>query len=226
MKGTAVKGRWSPEEDTKLIEAVTKCGKDWVALAALIPGRTNFQCVRRWFKSLEPDVNRGKWSPEEDAKLTRAVKIFCNGWVEVATLVPGRTNVQCNQRWASYMEPTINGTLVKGKWAVEEDAKLIKWVKKCGKQDWVAVAALVPGRSSCQCNHRWVNYVGPSTTKGIEGKWTAEEDVKLIGGLKKFGNNKVNWVRVTALIPGRTNFQCRKRWADVGPIIKGTAVKG
>jgi hypothetical protein len=44
-EGTAVsKGRWTPEEDAKLIEAVTKFGKDWVVAATRV-GRTNVHTV-------------------------------------------------------------------------------------------------------------------------------------------------------------------------------------
>jgi hypothetical protein len=41
-----------------------------------------------------------KWEPEEEAKLTDAVKEHSdNNWVAVAALVPGRTNVQARARW-------------------------------------------------------------------------------------------------------------------------------
>jgi myb proto-oncogene protein len=42
------KGRWSPSEDTMLTEAVKKHGKDWAAVAKLVPGRTNTLCHHRW----------------------------------------------------------------------------------------------------------------------------------------------------------------------------------
>jgi hypothetical protein len=86
-----------------------------------------------------------KWSPEEDAKLTEAVTEFVNDWVRVATLVPGRTNKQCRQRWTAVVDPT---------WTPEEDAKLTKAVKEFGN-DWVRVAAMVPGRRHQQCRQRW-----------------------------------------------------------------------
>jgi hypothetical protein len=44
----SVKGTWAPEEDAKLIDGVAKCGHKWVVVAALVQGRTNVQCVRRW----------------------------------------------------------------------------------------------------------------------------------------------------------------------------------
>ncbi|KAJ2817615.1 myb-like DNA-binding protein bas1 [Coemansia erecta] len=42
-----------------------------------------------------------RWTPEEDELLKRAVKQFGEDrqWVKVAQQVPGRTNLQCRQRW-------------------------------------------------------------------------------------------------------------------------------
>jgi hypothetical protein len=47
-------GTWSTEEDVKLVSAVEKHnGKNWAAIAALVPGRTKRQCMDRWHKVLE-----------------------------------------------------------------------------------------------------------------------------------------------------------------------------
>jgi hypothetical protein len=73
---------WKAEEDAKLIEAVNKHGKKWVAVAAMVPGRTNQQCRYRWITAVDPaDEGAGKWTPEEDANLTVAVqKHGKDGW--------------------------------------------------------------------------------------------------------------------------------------------------
>jgi hypothetical protein len=42
------------------------------------------------------------------------------------------------------------------------------------------------------------------------GRWTLEEDAKLGDAVKELGTN---WAAVTAMVPGRTNKQCRYRWA-------------
>jgi hypothetical protein len=83
----------------------------------------------------------GKWTAEEDAKLTDAVKKYDKEWVAVAPLVPGRTNNQCRQRWVNYLDPSTKVAL-----PAEEDLNLIEGVQKhailnCGK-DMVAVAPL------------------------------------------------------------------------------------
>jgi hypothetical protein len=83
------KGKWTQEEDVKLIQAVEKLGKNSVAVAELVLGRTNIQCRFRW----------RKWTHEEDTKLTEAIEKFGKNWVAVAELVPGRTKIQCRSRW-------------------------------------------------------------------------------------------------------------------------------
>jgi myb proto-oncogene protein len=149
--------RWKEEEDTKLTEAVKKHGKDWVAVAALVPGRSNIRCRERWINVVDPvNGNKGKprrnWKPEEDAKLTKAVKKHgTKDWVAVAALVSGRSNIQCHQRWINSLDPA-NGK--KGKWTPAEATTLTEAVKKHGKK-WVAVAAMVPGRTYLQCRQRW-----------------------------------------------------------------------
>jgi myb proto-oncogene protein len=67
---TPNKGTWTGEEDTKLIEAVKENGNDGFAVTALVPSRTRKQCLQKWAKTLDPDINTSKWTLEEDTKLT------------------------------------------------------------------------------------------------------------------------------------------------------------
>jgi hypothetical protein len=108
---------WNEEEDTKLAEGVKRHGTDWVAVAALVHGRTNVQCHHRWTQTLDPNIGKkaAKWTQEEDAKLIEAVKRHGIDWVAVAALVPGRTNRQCRRRWTHTFDP------VRASNTVEED---------------------------------------------------------------------------------------------------------
>jgi myb proto-oncogene protein len=159
------KGKWSPEEDAKLTKAVKKHGTEWVAVAAMVSGRTNIKCRVRWTQTLN-NANRykGKWIPEEDAKLTEAVKKHGNHWVGVAAMVSGRTDIQCRVRWINTVAPT-NGKNA-GKWTPEENTKLTEAVREHGTE-WVAVAVMVPDRTNKQCREHWVQSLDP--TKGKKG---------------------------------------------------------
>jgi hypothetical protein len=183
----APRRNWKGAEDTKLSEAVKKHGKDWPAVAKLVDGRTSLQCCRRWVRHLDPALEKsaGKWTPEEDAQLIEAVKKHGSCWVKVAALVPGRTDMSCRQRWVMTLNPDRASNTVepvtpatplpasyapRRNWKGEEDAKLSKAVKNHGK-DWVAVAAMVPGKTNDQCRQRWVRNLDPDRASN-----TVEED--------------------------------------------------
>jgi hypothetical protein len=203
---------WTPQQDAKLTKAVKKHGKNWVAVAAMVPGRAREQCHQRWTNTVDPangKKNVGKWKPEEDAELTEAVKKHgTECWVTIAAMVPGRTNRQCRERWVASLDPTIGKNV--GKWKPEEDAELTKAVKEHGTECWVTIAALVPGRAREQCHQRWTNTLDPANGKK-KGKWTPEENVKLTKAVKKHGKH---WGSVAAMVPGRAREQCHQRWTN------------
>jgi hypothetical protein len=215
---TARTGKWKEDEDIKLKNAVQKHGNGWVAIAALVPGRTNIQCKSRWHNALDPSIyqmtgSTGKWEEEEDIKLKAAVQTHGGkNWVAIATLVPSRTRLQCWNRWRNVLNPSIGRvTGRKRKWEEDEDIKLKGAVQKHGN-DWVAIAALVSGRTRSQCKTRWYNALNPSIaqTTGSTGKWEEEEDIKLKAAVQTHGGE--NWVAIAALVPGRTKRQCWARW--------------
>ena len=86
------------------------------------------QCQSRWFRTLDPNLKRGPWSAEEDARLQVAVAAYEHSWVEVAALIHGRNNEQCRDRWMDKLSPKI----VKGKWTEEEDRTLLEAVAELG----------------------------------------------------------------------------------------------
>jgi hypothetical protein len=203
--------KWNPEEDAKLLEAVEEFGQVWVAVAALFPGRTNTQCRQRWVNHLNPDINYGRWTLEEDEKLTDAVKKHGSSWVAVAAKIPRRRDTHCRRRWVNYLSSTPYRV-----WKPEEDAKLIEAVTTLGT-DWVAVAAMVPSRTNLQCRQRWLHYLEQKTTARNEGTWTPEEDAMLTEAVWKHGIN--NWIAVAAMLPGRVTKQCRYRWVCLDPTL-------
>ena len=63
-------GKWEPEEDKLLKDAVDKYGaRTWRKIAEFVPGRTSIQWLHRWTKILKPGLVKGSWTPEEDEKL-------------------------------------------------------------------------------------------------------------------------------------------------------------
>jgi hypothetical protein len=158
-------GLWTEDEDTKLKNAVYKYrGEDWAAIAILVPGRIARQCRYRWNEVVDPrrinpaDGRLGKWNEDEDIKLKNAVhKHGGKDWAAIAALVPDRVGRQCRYRWRQILDASrtnpANGRT--GKWNEDENIKLKNAVHEHGGKDWAAIAALVQGRTSSQCQHRW-----------------------------------------------------------------------
>jgi hypothetical protein len=69
-----------------------------VALA-LENTRSPSQCFNRWTATIDANIKRGAWTPEEDASLRAAVRVFGQKWSRVKDLVPGRTAPQCRERF-------------------------------------------------------------------------------------------------------------------------------
>ncbi|XP_010243798.1 PREDICTED: uncharacterized protein LOC104587774 isoform X2 [Nelumbo nucifera] len=93
-------GRWTADEDKRLKVAVMLFGpKTWMKIAQFVPGRTQVQCRERWVNSLDPSLNLGPWTEEEDSRLKAAILQHGYCWSKVAASVPPRTDNQCRRRW-------------------------------------------------------------------------------------------------------------------------------
>jgi hypothetical protein len=103
---------------------------DWVAVAAIVPGRTTLQCYKRWHNTiLSPSIalaagRPGKWMEEEDLKLKNSVQMHGGkDWAAIAALVPGRSVV---------LNPRVALTAGRpGKWGEDEEIKLKGARYKC-----------------------------------------------------------------------------------------------
>jgi hypothetical protein len=238
---------WTPEEDAKLTEGVQQHGKDWVSVAALVPGRNNKDCKSRWDNNVGPSIGRkiGRWTPEEDAKLTDAVTKYGADFVAVAALIPDRAKEQCRRRWAvvglttiiegkhaSAGASTTSGGKIKAGsrfrrgWTLEEEDKLVSAVENCGACSWAEIATKVPGRSDRQCQSKWRNISkttgGAATDTDTDtGAWTVEEEKKLVSMVETFGTS--SWAKVVPNIPGRSYIQCTSKWQNMSRRAAATA---
>ncbi|MDR0445406.1 MAG: hypothetical protein LBG98_03980 [Puniceicoccales bacterium] len=92
--------RFTPEEDKALIAAVQKYRPmNWERVAEWLPGRTTRQCRDRWTKFLDPNINHGPFSPEEDANLRQLIEEHGSKWTLLSRFFPGRSDVQLKNRY-------------------------------------------------------------------------------------------------------------------------------
>lgn len=109
-----------------------------------------------------------KWTVDQDQMLRDAITKVggAKNWKLVASMVPGRSGVQCRQRWER-----LKPGRVRGKWSPEEDLALMSAISsvellqvnqrrrtKSGLVEpcWSQVAAHLPARTAKQCRYRWL----------------------------------------------------------------------
>lgn len=93
-------GLWNQDEDKHLKVAVILFGpKNWKKISQFVPGRTQVQCRERWVNCLDPSLNKGEWTKEEDSRLRAAIAEHGHCWSKVAAHLPSRTDNQCWRRW-------------------------------------------------------------------------------------------------------------------------------
>ncbi|KAI8339079.1 hypothetical protein BC941DRAFT_451377 [Chlamydoabsidia padenii] len=152
-RGFRERAPWTAEEDNLLRLAVQLYGdktEKWAKIAACVQGRTNKNCRKRWFHSLDPSLRKGAWTDEEDRLLREGVKKFPNQWSKIADLLEGRTDDQCAKRWRESLDPTID----RSDWTLAEDLRLADKFEEYGSQ-WQKIAQYFDGRPGLHCRNRW-----------------------------------------------------------------------
>lgn len=102
------KSNWTKHEDKQLLALAKKYKNlEWELIAQeLNTRRTPFQCFKRYQRSLNTAIVKGKWSPQEDEMLRKAIQQCGDkNWQQIANYLNGRTGQQCLHRWQKNSSP-------------------------------------------------------------------------------------------------------------------------
>lgn len=185
LKPGLIKGPWKPEEDALLMQVMgEELEGDWQAISRRIPGRNAKQCKERWLLNLNPEINHGPWSAEEDAALVQLHSEIGGKWSLLAKKLPGRTEHSIKTRFLSLQRQAAK---VRG-WTIEEDRTILKQFMLAPNLDGsqAAVKALT-GRTKKQVKQRWLylrkHYVSIddlATSSSHGGVQLVEQDLKML----------------------------------------------
>ncbi|OAY73572.1 Transcription factor MYB86, partial [Ananas comosus] len=103
------KGLWSPEEDEKLINHITKYGHGCWSSVPKLAGlqRCGKSCRLRWINYLRPDLKRGTFSEQEEKLIVELHAVLGNRWSQIAAQLPGRTDNEIKNLWNSCIKKKL-----------------------------------------------------------------------------------------------------------------------
>lgn len=103
------KGLWSPEEDEKLLNYITKHGHGCWSSVPKLAGlqRCGKSCRLRWINYLRPDLKRGPFSQQEENLIIELHAVLGNRWSQIAAQLPGRTDNEIKNLWNSCIKKKL-----------------------------------------------------------------------------------------------------------------------
>ena len=109
VNGTLSPGKWAQTEDELLVELIQKTGQGWGHIANILniekhnrlPIRNSKACKERWNNYLDPSINRGSWSKEEDMILLKGYLKFGHKWKSICRYISTRTEGAVKNRTKS-----------------------------------------------------------------------------------------------------------------------------
>jgi hypothetical protein len=100
----------------------------------------------------DPDaIVRRRFTKDEDRKLMRLVEQFgAHDWAKVSSVMYGRTQRQCRQRYKNYLSQNRQ----RSAWTAKEEELVIAKFREVGPK-WVHIATFLPGRTGNDVKNRW-----------------------------------------------------------------------
>ncbi len=98
------KGTWKKDEDKLIISLIEKYGKSWSKISKIIQTRNGKQIRDRYTNVLAPNINKNKFSVDEDKLLIQLYQKFGAKWSKIHTFFKNRTTDMIKNRFHSSLK--------------------------------------------------------------------------------------------------------------------------
>lgn len=88
---TLKKGRWTEEEDEKLLKLIEEFGKNWCMFAKIFKNRSSNQIKSRYEEYLKNDLNKTKFTKDEDDLIIQLYEKYKSKWSKFKKEMPLRS---------------------------------------------------------------------------------------------------------------------------------------
>jgi len=95
------KGSWNKEEDDEIMKLIKIHGTNWSLISKIIKTRNNKQIRDRYINILAPNLNKKKFTFEEDMLIIKLYKEFGAKWSRIHTYFKNRTTDMIKNRFHS-----------------------------------------------------------------------------------------------------------------------------
>ena len=188
-------GPWTKEEDVQLVDLLFEHKASFVD-AAKQHGRSEDQCRQRWRTHLDPDINHGQFSRDEDRALIIAHSLHGNKWAEIAKTFVGRPDAAIKGRWHNTLKRRVKEANDAGQdaltaagagrkkakaWSREEERSLIIAHSTHGNK-WAEIAKRFEGRTQLAIEFHWYavlkHKVNEALKRGLDALAAADPAAK------------------------------------------------
>ena len=98
-----IKGIWTVKEDNKLLKLVERYGKNWGLISNYMCSRTGKQIRDRYLNSLDPKLNKTRFTDEEDKIILKYYLKYGSKWTKIAYYLNGRSGDMVKNRFYSFI---------------------------------------------------------------------------------------------------------------------------
>lgn len=152
---------WTREEDQLLLHHIKHCKKPvkWKLISTYFKTKSSRQCYSR-YKQINPDLNKGKWTKEEEDCLFKYIEKLGKKWSMLAKMLRTRSSKQIRDHYNNCMDLTVN----KCRFSITEDELIKKGFMEHGPK-WSLIAQNLPGRTGDGVKNRYYWSIKPHHTQ-------------------------------------------------------------